>query len=91
LVFFPVRICFGFRISDLQVIRLESQHELAFPREAVWPVLSRTDWLNRSLGLPAVDYRLEPRAEGGSQPTARARAFGQELRWLELPFEWCAS
>jgi hypothetical protein len=70
------------------VIRLESQHDLAFSREAVWPVLSRTDWLNRSLGLPAVDYHLERRAEGGSRAAARARVFGQEMRWLELPFEW---
>lgn len=70
------------------MIRLESQHDIAFPREAIWPVLSKTDWLNRSLGLPPVNYDIEPRAEGGSAATARARFLGREMRWRELPFEW---
>ena len=70
------------------MIRLESQHDIAFPREAIWPVLSKTDWLNRSLGLPAVKYDIEPRAEGGSVTKARARIVGMEMRWRELPFEW---
>jgi class 3 adenylate cyclase len=51
-------------------------------------VLSKTDWLNRSFGLPPVNYDIEPQAEGGSSVTARARIFGQEMRWRELPFEW---
>jgi len=71
------------------VIRVESQHDIAFPREAVWPVLSRTDWINRSMGLPPVDYDIAPRAEGGSEITAQARMFGMKMRWRELPFEWC--
>ena len=70
------------------MIRLESQHELAFPPEAVWPILSKTDWLNRSLGLPAVNYDIKPGEEGGSVITARARILGREMRWRELPFEW---
>ncbi len=70
------------------MIRIESQHDLAFPRETVWPALSKTDWLNRSLGLPPVSYEIEPRVEGGSNAMARARILGMELRWRELPFEW---
>jgi len=70
------------------VIRLESQHDVSFPPEAVWPILSKTDWLNRSVGLPPVNYEIKPRAEGGSTITGRTRIFGQELRWRELPFEW---
>jgi class 3 adenylate cyclase len=70
------------------VIRLESRHDIAFPREAVWPILSKTDWLNRSVGLPAVHYEIQPRTEGGSTVTAHARVFGLETRWRELPFEW---
>ena len=31
------------------MIRLESQHEFPFPREAIWP--GKTDWLNYSFGL----------------------------------------
>ncbi len=70
------------------MIRLESRHDIAFPREMVWPVLSKTDWLNRSVGLPPVRYAMQPLVEGGSAVTARARVFGRELRWRELPFEW---
>jgi adenylate cyclase len=70
------------------VLRLESQHVLPFPPETVWPALSNTDWLNRSLGLPPVNYSVKPLAEGGSSTTARARIFGREMRWREFPFEW---
>jgi adenylate cyclase len=71
-----------------QAIYFRSDHDLPFPRELVWPVLSNTDWFNRSLGLPAVQYEFEARAEGGSSTTARARIAGLEIVWQELPFEW---
>ena len=70
------------------MIRLESQHFLSFPREAVWLVLSRTDWINRSVGLPPVSYEFTRNAEGGSTIQARARMLGMDMRWQELPFEW---
>lgn len=71
-------------------VMTETFFDLAFPRPVVWPVLSRTDWLNRALGLPAVDYRTEPLAEGGSAVFASARVAGIGLRWREWPFEWVA-
>lgn len=70
------------------VINTEIFFDLPFPRSAVWPVLSRTDWLNRSLGLPAVTYKTEPLTEGGSAVFASAKFSGMELRWREWPFEW---
>jgi adenylate cyclase len=70
------------------VISWESQFVFSFPREAVWPALSKTDWLNRSLGLPPVQYQIQPAAEGGSLVTASASAFGLKMRWREFPFEW---
>jgi len=70
------------------VIRFESQREFAFPPELVWPCLSKTDWLNRALGFPPVNYQIEPRPEGGSWVTARARLPFGNLRWREWPFEW---
>ena len=71
-----------------RVIRFESLHDLPFPREAVWPALANTDWMNRSLGLPAVQYQFIANAEGGSTVRARARVAGLEVAWQELPFEW---
>jgi adenylate cyclase len=70
------------------VVRLESQFVFSFPRETVWPALSKTDWLNRSLGLPPVRYQIKPAPEGGSLVTASASSFGLKLRWREFPFEW---
>jgi class 3 adenylate cyclase len=61
---------------------------MAFPREAVWPVLSQTDWINRSAGLPPVTYAVKPTEGGGSFVTGAARLWGREIRWLENPFEW---
>jgi class 3 adenylate cyclase len=69
-------------------LRLESQHPISFPPAVCWPVLCKTDWLNRSLGLPPVDYVIESRKEGGSEVHARTRLLGREWRWRELPFEW---
>ena len=71
-----------------RVIRFESLHDLPFPREAVWPALANTDWMNRSLGLPAVRYEFTANAEGGSTVRARARVAGLEVAWQEFPFEW---
>ena len=70
------------------VIQFESQHDLPFPPEAVWPALNNTDWMNRSLGLPAVHYEFTANPEGGSTIRARARAAGLEVVWQEYPFEW---
>jgi hypothetical protein len=70
------------------VVPFEAHHDLPFPREAVWTALSNTDWFNRALGLPAVKYEFQARAEGGSTTLARARLAGLEIVWQELPFEW---
>jgi adenylate cyclase len=71
-----------------RVIRFESRYNLPFPPEAVWPALANTDWVNRSLGLPAIQYEFTANAEGGSTIRARARVAGLEVVWLEFPFEW---
>ena len=70
------------------MIQFESQHDLPFPPEAVWPAINNTDWMNRSLGLPAVQYQFTANAEGGSTIHARARAAGLGVVWQEFPFEW---
>jgi adenylate cyclase len=70
------------------VIRFESQHDLPFPPEAVWPALSNTDWMNRAVGLPPVHYEFTANAEGGSTTRARTQVLGLKVVWQEFPFEW---
>lgn len=69
-------------------IRTESTYDLPFSRRQLWPILSKTDWINRSLGLPPVNYEIKPLPEGGTTVIAQARKFGITLRWQENPFEW---
>ncbi len=70
------------------LIKIEETVELPHPRAAVWPLLARTDWINRAVKLPAVRYEVEPLPEGGSKITAHAKVFGIPLAWREFPFEW---
>ena len=69
-------------------VKINATMELPQSRAAVWPVLARTDWLNRAIGLPPVKYTIEPLPEGGSKITARAKVFGVPMAWQEFPFEW---
>ena len=69
-------------------VKIQELVELPHPRAAVWPILSRTDWVNRALGLPPVNYEIQPVPEGGTQVIARARLAGVSLAWREFPFEW---
>ena len=70
------------------LVKIEETIELPHPRAAVWPILARTDWLNRAIGLPPVKYVVEPLPEGGSKIIARAKILGLPLVWQEFPFEW---
>ena len=71
-----------------RLVKIEETIELPHPRAAVWPILARTDWLNRAIGLPPVKYLVEPLPEGGSKVTAHAKILGLPLAWQEFPFEW---
>src|SRR5437764_5475095 len=68
--------------------RRSREVKLAASREALWPLLSATDTLNREWGLPSVDYAILPNARGGADLKARAILRGFKLEWEELPFEW---
>jgi class 3 adenylate cyclase len=70
------------------LIKIEETVALPHPRALVWPILAKTDWLNRAVGLPPVKYDVQPLPEGGSQVTARTKIMGIPLAWQELPFEW---
>jgi class 3 adenylate cyclase len=71
-----------------ETIKIEEAVALPHSCAAVWPLLAKTDWINRSIGLPPVHYEITPLREGGSQIQAHARLFGLSLAWQELPFEW---
>jgi class 3 adenylate cyclase len=71
-----------------ELVKFEETVELPHSRAAVWPILSRTDWINRAVGLPPVKYEIKPLPEGGSEITGRAKIFGLNLAWREFPFEW---
>jgi len=66
----------------------EAVIDVPFPPEKLWPILSKTDWLNRAIGLPPVRYNIIARGEGGSSVTAEANFLGLKMRWIEKPFEW---
>ena len=70
------------------LVNVEETVELPHSRAAVWPILARTDWLNRAVGLPPVKYEVQPLPEGGSKVIARAKILGLPLVWQEFPFEW---
>ena len=70
------------------LVKIEEIIELPHPRTVVWPVLAKTDWVNRSIKLPAVRYVVEPQPEGGSKIIAHAKFLGLPLVWQEFPFEW---
>src|SRR5947209_3496447 len=74
--------------SKKQPVKTEALFEFPFPREQVWAVLSKTDWLNRAAGLPPVNYTIELLPEGGTRVWASAKMFGLAFRWEERPFEW---
>ncbi len=59
------------------------------PPDVAWRLLADTDHLNRSIGLPAIDFSPMDGARGKLVRSARARAFGFiPVRWKEYPFEW---
>lgn len=70
------------------MVKTETIVEVPYPVADVWPVMSRTDWINRAVGLPPVTYEVTKLEHGGTRTIAKAKFYGQELRWEENPFEW---
>ncbi|MCZ7643752.1 MAG: adenylate/guanylate cyclase domain-containing protein [Planctomycetota bacterium] len=71
-------------------MRFERQFTVPARPEAIWKLIANTDSLNREIGLPSVAYAVQQASEGRTRILARASAFGQELEWVEHPFEWTA-
>jgi len=77
-----------------QPIRVERDRAYPMSVAEAWRLLADTDHLNRTIGLPAVEFSAprDPGADPRADPLvrrARARAFGVvPVRWQEFPFDW---
>jgi len=67
-------------------IRVEREVRLSSPPAVLWPLLSNTNRLNRSLGLPENDVSRS----GAYERAVRARVLGLTVSWREAPFEYVA-
>src|SRR5919201_267729 len=73
-----------------QPIRVERERSYPMPAAEAWRLLADTDHLNRTIGLPSVEFaaQRDPRADPLVR-RARAKAFGVvPVRWREFPFDW---
>lgn len=69
-----------------QTTRFERERRYPMSLTEAWRLLADTDHLNRTVGLPPVEFSSlpDPLLRG-----AEAKAFGVfPLRWREFPFEW---
>jgi adenylate cyclase len=73
--------------QEPEPIRYEERRRYPIPLPEVWRLLADTDHLNRSIGLPVVEF--SPLEGGELVRRARARAYGVvSVRWREFPFDW---
>ena len=73
----------------MKTFHFESRGRFQVSPEALWPLIADTPRLNRAIGLPPVEYDVQPDRAGGSRIEARIRLFGLPVaRWTEHPFRW---
>ena len=70
------------------LVKIEDSIESSHSPANLWPLVAKTDWINRAVGLPPVTYEVRPLPEGGSRVFARAKILGIKVSWQEFPFEW---
>lgn len=71
-----------------QVLGGDFTWELAATPDQLWPYVSNTDRLNRAIGLPPVEYRVEQDPKLGARRFGTIRLAGMAMTWEEHPFEW---
>ncbi|HLG74691.1 MAG TPA: DUF5939 domain-containing protein [Chloroflexota bacterium] len=72
-----------------QPIRAVRQRDYPLALAEAWRLLADTDHLNRSIGLPSVDFSPLDGPKGEFVRQAHARHWGiVPLRWKEYPFCW---
>jgi len=72
------------RVSE---IRVEREVRLESPPAVLWPFLSNTNRLNRSMRLPENEVERGP---NDYERLVRARVLGLTVSWRERPFEYVA-
>ncbi|MBI2322777.1 MAG: adenylate/guanylate cyclase domain-containing protein [Chloroflexi bacterium] len=69
--------------------RVVIERTYALSLDAAWDMLSNTEHINRSIGLPSISYGGAVSAADGFYRPAATKLFGfYELRWREYPFSW---
>jgi class 3 adenylate cyclase len=70
-------------------IHYEREKQYPLSVAEAWRLLADTDHLNRSIGLPPIDFSPMDGANLQFIRSAKARTFGVvPLRWREYPFDW---
>lgn len=70
-------------------MRFDAQEHFEATPDALWPFVADTSRVNRAIGLQAVTFLHEPRADGGSLVTGEFRKFGMLVaRWTEHAFNF---
>jgi class 3 adenylate cyclase len=69
-------------------LRREWTWEFDVPRDRLWRYLGDTDWVNEHAGLPRIDVRYEPVAQGGSRRFASFGFWPVVVEWEEMPTIW---
>jgi len=70
------------------MIRQSWEFMLPGTPQELWRFAGDTERFNRLVRNPAVTYREEPEARGGSRRFGRFRMFGLPMEWREHPYEW---
>lgn len=71
-----------------KIWKKQFQWELESSPQALWPLVSNTERLNRASGLQSVQYRTEKDPNKGLRRFGSFRLGMVSIEWEEHPFEW---
>jgi adenylate cyclase len=90
---FQVLTMYLLQLNQVKALRskaktLQGQVQLQHSAHQLWSSISDTDWLDKKIGLAAVDYQFEPQHHGGSQIFAKTHLNLLTMTYTELPYQW---
>lgn len=74
--------------DETRIVSSTMTWQLESSSNDLWPYVSNTERLNRSIGLPPVDYKTVKDPEAGLRRFGTIRLAGFTMSWEEHPFEW---